>query len=225
MKYLYLLHISTFLSCFLQLSSATPSETAVLWITKSSEYQAVCEQVYSAAEEKVLPLAEVANTSWAIVMDIDETVLNNAQYQVELNAKGKTHSQQAWSEWVNRKAATPIPGVKTFIAKLRKIPGGRIIFISNRYASNAEPTRQNLSAHGLLGKDDVFLLRKERADKKTLRRKEVFEGNKRMSQHGKLKILAWFGDASNDFPDNKDLDWGQEKFMLPNPVYGGWLDN
>ena len=75
MKYLYLLHIFTFLSCFLQLSSATPSKTAVLWITKSSEYQAVCEQVYSAAEEKVLPLAEVANTSWAIVMDIDETVL------------------------------------------------------------------------------------------------------------------------------------------------------
>jgi len=37
-----------------------------------------------------------------------------------------------------------------------------------------------------------------------------------------MKILAWFGDAAHDFPDDPKLKWGSQKFMLPNPVYGNW---
>ena len=205
-------------------AGAAPTETAVRWITQSSEYKAVCEQTYAAATEKVLALAESrkADGPWAVVMDIDETVLNNAQYQVELNAKKQTHSQAAWEEWVKRKEAPPVPGAKAFIQKLRKARGVRIIFISNRFARNTGLTRQNLEAHGLVGKDDIFLLRRDRADKKALRRQEVFEGTGRMAVHGKIEVLAWFGDAANDFPEDGGLQWGRDKFILPNPVYGGW---
>ena len=207
---------------FLIAASAAPSETAVRWVAMSSEYRAVCEQTYAAAAEKVLAVAAKTDQPWAIVMDVDETVLNNMQYQVELNAKGESHSQEAWEKWVKRKESPPVPGVKAFIRKLRKVPGGRIIFLSNRYARNTELTRQNLGAHGMVEKVDVFLFRKVRADKKSIRRQEVFDGSGRMGVYGKLKVLAWFGDSAHDFPEGDGLKWGREKFMLPNPVYGTW---
>ena len=196
--------------------------SALNWVTKSREYKAVCLQTYANAWEKVAAAAKKQKGPWAIVMDVDETVLNNMQYQVELNAKGESHSQEAWEKWVKRKESPPVPGVKAFIRKLRKVPGGRIIFLSNRYAHNTELTRQNLGAHGMVEKVDVFLFRKVRADKKSIRRQEVFDGSGRMGVYGKLKVLAWFGDSAHDFPEGDGLKWGREKFMLPNPVYGTW---
>ena len=43
-----------------------------------------------------------------------------------------------------------------------------------------------------------------------------------MKKHGAFKVLAWFGDAAHDVPDDPKLKWGTHKFMMPNPVYGNW---
>ena len=98
----------------------------------------------------------------------------------------------------------------------------RIIFISNRYARGIEATLLNLKNHGLTSANDIYLLRANRKDTKSNRRQEVSKGTGRLASHGAFKVLAWFGDAAHDFPDDPKLKWGTHKFMLPNPVYGNW---
>ena len=124
--------------------NSTPTATPIRWVSKSKEYQAICQQTYLSAWEKVKEGAKQTSSPWAVVMDIDETLLNNSQYQIALNAKNASHSQEAWEAWVNRTEAKPVPGAKAFILKIRGLPNGRIIFLSNRFARNTEATRRNL---------------------------------------------------------------------------------
>jgi len=196
--------------------------SALNWVTKSREYKAVCLQTYANAWEKVAAAAKKQKGPWAIVMDLDETVLDNSGYQRHLEARGEAYSQESWEVWVLKKEAALVPGAKEFISKVRALPRARIIFISNRYARNTNPTRVNLQKLGIAGDNDIYLLRKEKADTKTIRQKEVLKGTGRMVKHGAFKVLAWFGDAAHDMPDDPKLKWGTHKFMLPNPIYGNW---
>ncbi|SVB21925.1 uncharacterized protein METZ01_LOCUS174779 [marine metagenome] len=196
--------------------------SALNWVTKSREYKAVCLQTYANAWEKVTAAAKKQKGPWAIVMDLDETVLDNSGYQRRLEASGEAYSQESWEKWVIEEKSGLVPGAKEFIAKVRKLPHGRIIFISNRYARNTEPSRSNLQKLGIAWDNDIYLLRKDRADLKNIRQKEVLKGTGRMKEHGAHKVLAWFGDAAHDVPDDPKLKWGTHKFMLPNPVYGNW---
>jgi 5'-nucleotidase (lipoprotein e(P4) family) len=199
-----------------------PFATALDWVTQSREYKAVCLQTYAAAWEKVESGARAEVGPWAIVMDLDETVLDNSGYQRHLETKGEAYSQESWEVWVLKEEAALVPGAKEFISKVRALPRARIIFISNRYARNTNPTRLNLEKLGVAGAKDIYMLRKEKADTKTIRQKEVLEGTGRMVKHGAHRVVAWFGDAAHDMPDDPKLKWGTHKFMLPNPVYGNW---
>jgi len=199
-----------------------PFATALNWMTKSNEYKAVCLQTYANAWEKVETAAKTESDTWAIVMDLDETVLDNSGYQRYLEVKNEAYSQESWEVWVLKEEASLVPGAKEFISKIRALPRSRLIFISNRYARNTEPTRRNLQKLGVARDNDIYLLRANREDTKANRRKEVFSGTDRMKKHGAFKVLAWFGDAAHDVPDDPKLKWGTHKFMLPNPVYGNW---
>jgi acid phosphatase len=115
MKIISFFAITLIVNANILAENSVPTETAIRWVTKSNEYKAVCLQTYAMAEEKIESGARHASEPWAIVVDIDETVLNNGQYQIELNAKKASHSQEAWEEWVNRSEALPVPGAKKFI--------------------------------------------------------------------------------------------------------------
>jgi len=214
------------LACLFGIGCAAPKTapyaTALNWVTQSREHKAVCLQTYASAWEKVAAAAQKESGQWAIVMDLDETVLDNSGYQRDLEAKGEAYSPESWEVWVLKKEAALVPGAKEFISKVRALPRARIIFISNRYARNTKPTRLNLEKLGVTEDNDIYMLRKEKADTKTIRQKEVIEGAGRMVKHGAFKVLAWFGDAAHDMPDDPKLKWGTHKFMLPNPVYGNW---
>ena len=196
--------------------------SALNWMTKSREYKAVCLQTYANAWEKVTAAAKKQKGPWAIVMDLDETVLDNSSYQRRLEASGEAYSQESWEKWVIEEKSGLVPGAQEFIAKVRALPRSRIIFISNRYARNTASTRANLQTLGLAAPNDIYLLRKEKADTKAIRQKEVLGGTGRMAERSALKVVAWFGDAAHDFPNDPKLKWGTHKFMLPNPVYGNW---
>jgi 5'-nucleotidase (lipoprotein e(P4) family) len=199
-----------------------PFATALNWMTKSNEYKAVCLQTYANAWEKVEAAANKESGTWAIVMDLDETVLDNSGYQRHLEVNNEAYSQESWEVWVLKEEASLVPGAKEFISKVRALPRSQLIFISNRYARNTESTRRNLQKLGVARDNDIYLLRANREDTKANRRKEVFSGTDRMKKHGAFKMLAWFGDAAHDVPDDPKLKWGTHKFMLPNPVYGNW---
>ena len=156
-------------------------------------------------------------------MDLDETVLDNSKYQIGLFKKGEHYNPKSWSQWVNLKQADIIPGAEEFINKIRKIEKYQIIFISNRMHANLEPTIENMKELGIFDEKDIFLLRKNKQDKKTVRRNEILTGTGRMEKYGAYKMVAFFGDAFGDFPEEDGFrKFSKNMYMFPNPMYGKW---
>ncbi len=193
----------------------------VKWITESREYESLCIQIYKTAIMEIRKQA-VSNNNPVIVMDLDETVLDNSNYQIELFLNNESYNSGSWNKWVKKELANLVPGAKEFILEYKKNPNARIIYISNRDHKTLNATKSNLNKLGISVNNDVFLLRKNKNDSKVIRRQEVLEGSGRMKGYGPQKIVAYFGDAIGDFPDNGSYRFGRNKFIFPNPMYGEW---
>ena len=194
----------------------------IRWVVESKEYDILCEQIYNTAWGKLSRLLKNSDSNSCIVMDLDETVLDNSKYQIDLTKKGESYNPDSWSEWVNLKEAELVPGAKNFIDNVNKT-NVRIVFLSNRMDKNKLPTINNMERLSIVDSDDIFLLRLNKEDKKHVRRSEIINGDGRFSEIGPLKVLAYFGDAKHDFPENDDnFTFGQNMFMFPNPMYGKW---
>jgi 5'-nucleotidase (lipoprotein e(P4) family) len=195
----------------------------IRWVTNSSEYKILCQQIYNNATINLLPLINKKNIKYAVVMDLDETVLDNSDYQINLVENNLSFTQENWSEWVNQANATLVPGAKEFISALRQYANIQIIFLSNRMHVNLEPTINNMKKLNIVDEKDIFLLRKDKADKKNIRRDEIILGKNRMVEVGPMQIIGYFGDATHDFPkEDKFYKFGSNMFMFPNPMYGKW---
>ena len=194
----------------------------IRWITNSSEYKILCEQTYKNAWDNLSEVLKNANSQSAIIMDLDETILDNSDYQVGLTAKNESYKPESWFVWVNQEEAKLVPGAKAFIDSVRTTKT-RLIFLSNRMAKNELPTINNMKQLSIYEEDDIFLLRIDKPDKKHIRRAEVIDGTGRIKDIGPLTVLAYFGDARHDFPDPDDYySFGKNMFMFPNPMYGKW---
>ena len=205
---------------------ANSQESSVLsndvqWVTQSSEYKSLCEQIYISAwisiQNRVNSVKEPV-----IIMDLDETVLDNSQYQIDLFNKSEKYNPKSWNKWVKREEAKLVPGSKDFILRFKKINGAKIIFLSNRDNTTLISTKNNMKDLGIFFSDDVFLLRLANNDTKINRREEVLLGKNRMKAYGAKKIIAYFGDAMGEFPEDKNYNFGINKFIFPNPMYGKW---
>jgi len=194
----------------------------IRWITNSSEYKILCEQTYKNAWDNLSKVLKNANSQSAIIMDLDETILDNSDYQVGLTEKNESYKPESWFIWVNQEEAKLVPGAKAFIDSVRTTKT-RLIFLSNRMAKNELPTINNMKQLSIYEEDDIFLLRINKPDKKHIRRAEVIDGTGRIKDIGPLTVLAYFGDARHDFPDPDDYySFGKNMFMFPNPMYGKW---
>ena len=195
----------------------------IRWIRQSIEYRTLCEQLFRQTTVAILRKVKTEKNSdnLAVVVDLDETVLDNSLYQVERWKAGLSFTQDSWSEWVNREEAGLVPGAKEFLKAVRK-KGVRVVFVSNRMNKNLEPTRRNLLALEVLAPNDLFLLRLDKDDVKEVRRREVNEGKARMKKVGPLKVVGYVGDQMGDFPSGQAKEFGKMSFLLPNPMYGKW---
>ena len=200
-------------------SSSLPND--IRWVRQSGEYKELCMQVYRHAWYQVKKQAMSSGTRLAVVVDLDETILDNSLYQVGRWSKGLGFNQESWSEWVNQKEAGLVPGAKLFLEKTRNL-GVTVVFMSNRMHYNLQPTIENLKELSVWQKEDLFLLREDKQDTKDIRRKEVLEGTGRMKKIGPLKVLAYLGDQVGDFPNKSGEVFGVNQFLLPNPTYGKW---
>jgi predicted secreted acid phosphatase len=81
----------------------------------------------------------------AVVMDVDETVLDNSPYQARLVRDGKEYDEATWDQWVAEKKAKPVPGVVDF-AKAAAAKGVTMLYISNRAVHLKDATLANLRA-------------------------------------------------------------------------------
>ena len=214
---------------------------AVHWVRKSAEYAALCHQTYRQAARTLRAKAAEAKSDWAVVFDLDETVLDNSKFftQPEVaDYKGRFDDSELWGPWVRRKEAGTVPGAREFIDGVRMMgPRAHIVYITNRNAAMEGDTREVLSKNGLWKNGDALLMKTGAADTKAARRECVESGKGRCAAFGALKILELFGDQITDFVEvsgpaemavlrsekiPSDPDWGERYYVLPNPMYGGW---
>ena len=117
----------------------------VLWHQTSAEYRALCYQAFNAAKtyiETLIPNRE-PNEKFAIITDLDETIIYNSYLEAKQIKEGKEYSSARWKEWVNMSAATEVPGAIEFLqwAASRNIT---IFYISNRSVSDVKATLANM---------------------------------------------------------------------------------
>ena len=135
--------------------------------------------------------------------------------------RDSTYTPETWALWVLKEEARLVPGAKDFIDKVRN-SGIQLIFLSNRMDERLQATKNNMKKCDIYSKDDIYLLRLDRADKKDVRRNEVYNAIGRMKKYDKFDVVLYFGDAMGDFPNTDFTQFGYSQFIFPNPMYGKW---
>jgi acid phosphatase len=227
---------------------------ANIWMQTSAEYRACCYQAYNLARRRLIEkLRDVPPHGWAkppaVVLDLDETVLDNSAFQTRLARNGLAYDEKTWDDWEKNGYAQVrlVPGAKAFIDEAKRL-GVRVIYITNR-RQKQEFRDGTLNALELLdieiaGRD---LLAAEETSDKSARRAEA---------EGRYTVLLYLGDNLRDFHEgdfrstvdnnrpgkgtddpaklreaidkrafavDRSVDlFGREWIILPNPVYGEW---
>ncbi len=249
--------IQFFVACTLLLSacrSASVTDTsptvaaqndlmnAVVWIQTSAEADALRRQAFVVAQAALD--AALADSSWtaadeqtgdygslppAVIVDVDETVLDNSPLEARLIRLNESYSPKSWRAWVEERRAKPLPGALEFAA-YATAKGVTVFYVTNRNAEEEAATRDNLERAGfpLDSSRDVVLTRGEAGSgsDKTGRRAVV------ASTH---RILLLIGDDLGDFTSREGSvsdrrgnveananRWGSRWIVLPNPMYGSW---
>jgi 5'-nucleotidase (lipoprotein e(P4) family) len=202
---------------------------AIRWVRASAEHRALFLQVFDAASARVREVAAGRERgTWAVILDADETILDNSEYQRRRAAQGLGFTTETWDAWVREQKATALPGAGAFLRLVREL-GGRIAIVTNRDDVVCAETRRNLEALGLVS--DVVLCRVKGLSDKNPRFEAVQRGTADPGL-GPLEVVAWIGDNIQDFPAltqelrSQGADafsaFGRSYFMLPNPMYGSW---
>ncbi|MBM6689622.1 5'-nucleotidase, lipoprotein e(P4) family [Fusobacterium mortiferum] len=202
---------------------------ATNWYQTSGEARALYLQGYNVATQRLKEYLKTPHTKpYSIVLDLDETVLDNSPYQAENIILGRGYDSKSWDEWVNMKKAKAVPGAKEFLQFADK-NGVKIYYISDRTESQLEATIENLRAEGIpvQTNDSVLLKNKDDKSGKVNRREYV-------KNHTQLIML--FGDNLSDFDlfSSKSIDernakveelskeFGDRFIIFPNPLYGAF---
>ena len=225
------------------------SLNATAWYQASLERDLIYREIYRAAAAHLDEA--LANPAWdalppgdrdndpaglppAIIVDVDETVLDNSAHQVRLIRSGGSFNDASWDAWVRQGAAPALPGAAEFLSEAAR-QGVTVFYISNREAAQAEATVANLRQAGFpigaatqfLGKGTVVEGCTAKGSDKGCRREQVGRG---------YRVLMQVGDQVGDFVDIASntregraaamapfADWiGERWWVLPNPVYGSW---
>jgi acid phosphatase len=230
--------------------AANDNLNAVAWAQTAVEHDLIYREVYRQAGEKLLlalkdrawdalPEGERKNKAKglapAVILDIDETVLDNSPYQARLVRDGKTFDEFGWAQWCREKAAQPMPGALEY-TRLAQARGVTVFYLSNRAQDLNDATLENLRAAGfpIAAGEKVFLGLGTVVDGCEANGSE--KGCRRELIGRTHRVLQQFGDQLGDFVDvlantpqgRRDAiapyaAWiGERWFVLPNPTYGSW---
>ncbi|GLR82243.1 acid phosphatase [Azospirillum oryzae] len=217
---------------------------AELWMQRSVEYKANALAVYALG--RIQLDKALADKNWtaateqtgnyqelppAVVLDLDETAMDNSAYQTGLVTSGTDFSPKTWDAWVKAEKATAVPGAVEF-TQYAESKGVKVFYVTNRSADQEEPTRRNAQALGfpMGGNVDTFLMSKEKPEwgsAKSARRATIAKD---------YRIVLLFGDNFGDFTDAANGSeaermkayetvkehFGRDWLMLANPGYGSF---
>ena len=205
----------------------------LLWMRTSAEYRALAYQGYNVAMNAVkMAVTDPSHQRkpLAIVLDADETVVDNTKLMGESIANGNGRFDAPWwRQAVHQGKSQAMPGAVEFLNEVHK-QGVEIFYVSNRYAPvNLDVTIQNFKELGFpsVDKDHVLLFEKD-SDKQP--RFDMIAK--------KYYVIVYMGDNAGDFLigtkgktlaernaiiDNHKEDFGTTFVVFPNPAYGSWV--
>ena len=233
-------------------------DMGLLWVKHAAEFQAIARQVYASATADLE--GYIADTSWsampqqqdaahlppAVILDVDETVVSNIDFQLTFERPFANHKLDTWSSNYDSLA---IPGVKNFVAAARAA-GVTVFFVTNRpcelIEGNEDPCPQktttvdDIREVGIEVSPEFVMLSGEQPGwdrEKLVRRKLIAES---------YRVIMLIGDDFGDFVpcarhkvvapcttpgtrasraealDKYDEFWGAGWYILPNPMHGSW---
>jgi 5'-nucleotidase (lipoprotein e(P4) family) len=212
----------------IKINPAEHQVNAVLFQQTAAEYRALCYQAFNIAKLRLEMDSRKMGLSRqkAIVLDIDETVLDNSPHGA-MCILNNTLYPDYWKEWMDAANAKAVPGVLEFLKYAEK-KGITIYYISNRKEKYLEQTLKNLKDldFPFADKEHIFL-RTDESSKKARREK--------VSKTYDITLLI--GDNLNDFSeifehksiaerfeliDKMKGEFGKRFIVLPNAMYGEW---
>lgn len=231
-----------------------PDETliqSIKWYHVSAEKKALYRQTFFAGTEYVKKIVDNQNLkpkTWGVILDIDETVLDNSQYFAKYtNCLMNENTFEAHVTMPGK--STALPGVKAFTETVHKL-GGYVSLVTNRDGTFLDKTGTALDAtiktlHNEGVYFDQLIMANYRDATNASDKNFRFEAVKTGKYDKKLmvwsntlpahQIVAYFGDNIQDFPvlkqknlvdvsgDSEEFDiFGNGYFILPNPMYGSW---
>ncbi|MBN2172671.1 MAG: 5'-nucleotidase, lipoprotein e(P4) family [Bacteroidales bacterium] len=201
---------------------------AVLYTQTAAEYRALCYQAFNIARLQLDNSLKIMGLmkQQAIVVDIDETVLDNSPYEAKCILDNIFYPAY-WDEWMNKSDAKPVPGALDFLkyAESKKI---EVYYVTNRKEKYRQQTLNNLQQAGFPFADNEHLMMKTEESSKESRRKKIMETQ---------AIIILIGDNLNDFSDvfekktiperfemtdELKTEFGKRFIVLPNAMYGDW---
>lgn len=216
---------------------------AIAWFQTSAEYAASARQTYAGAMRNLK--RALADKGWtaaveqtgsfgelppAVILDLDETVLDNSAYEVAMLRANAPFSEDTWATWVAEARAGAVPAAVRFLTNARAA-GVALFYVTNRVCNagdESDATVRVLKALNVPLEPGRLLCKGEVSDK----------SSRRQSIARTHRILLLIGDDLGDFvtipKDRQTVEgraaaviayedyWGERWFVLPNPMYGSW---
>src|SRR5437660_2190768 len=208
---------------------------AVLWQQSSGEQRALAYQAFALARmvlDRDLRINRRGKLRRAIVVDVDETILDNSAHEAWLIKNHRSYNAQDWTEWCNRAAAGAVPGAVEFLHYANS-HGVRVFYITNRKEIEKDGTARNLKKLGFPEVTEETLM--VRTDKDSSSKEP-----RRLAVGAKYHVVLLMGDDLNDFAEEFEQSktavsrieavernseqFGSHFIVLPNPMYGHWAD-
>ena len=177
------------------------------WIQQSGEYQALSYQAYNAAKVAFDHAKVKKGKKKAVVVDLDETMLDNSPYAGWQVQNNKPFDGKDWTRWVEARQSGVVPGAVEFNNYVNT-HGGKMFYVSNRKESNEKAgTIDDMKRLGFNGvEDSAFYLKKDKSPKAA--RFEAIYGKQNAERR--------------DFVAQNKAKFGKTFIVLPNPNYGGF---
>ncbi len=227
-----------------------PDLLAILWQQTAAEYRALCMQTFHNATESLRTQVQNGDyrcrdgrrwletlvrhpdgtVTWdrrplALVMDLDETLLDNGGFEAWAALHKETFNRRTWGNWMKFQGQTPeawraLPGALEMIREAREM-GISPVFITNRWEAGRADTLAVLRGLGLDAPDLSERLYMEDDAKEAQACQDLIKAmglaadspealriaanasdkeRRRLEVQTRFQVVAWFGDNLYDFP-------------------------
>ena len=204
---------------------------AVGWMQNSAEYRELCYQAYNVAlfqVKQAVAQHQQGDKPLAIVLDADETVLDNSAFEAGLIDTDSAYSTKTWTEWCAAGEALAMPGATDFLQAVDQL-GVQIFYVTNRSMDTQyEGSARNMKELGFPQVDKEHMLFKTDTSNKQPRYDAIEK---------RYNVVVYLGDNAGDLPlgtyhkkqtqrnaiiDAHKSQFGLKYIALPNPSYGDW---